>query len=356
MMNLTLPLFAFATCAALHIAALHDFPRMELLDDPQRYGKRRPPLPYPSGILAVLTFIAFFAALAPWTLQSAGLLLAVLMLALTCFRDDRLRLPPALRLAIQAAVALVIFATGSRIYTITNPLEGVLGMGPILKLDTIDIPSFLGPLPLWSGVFTVFWLMLTMNALNWFDGIPGQVNLLSTISFLTIGALSLSARVDQPELASIAFILAGIGLACLVFDFPPPKMLLGDTGAMFFGLMLGTLTIMSGGKVATAFLVLGVPLIDVFLVIVRRILKGASPFRGNVSDEHLHHRLLRKGWSERQINALTALLGTSFGITALFLSTEGKFLAALVLFLLMLGLSLYSAPVVSPDEPPRKSL
>lgn len=340
----TLPFAVFVACAILHLFARNDFPRMGLLDDPKRYGHRRAPLPYPTGILAVLTFVAFFSVKAPWTLQSAGILLAVFLLALTCFRDDRLRLPPVLRLAIQATVAFVIFATGSRIYTITNPLEGFFGMGDLLKLDTIDITTFLGPLPLWSGVFTVLWLMLTMNALNWFDGIPGQVSLLSTIGFLVIGMLSVSARVEQPELALIAFILAAVAAACLVFDFPPPKMLLGDTGAMFFGLMLGTLTIMSGGKVATAFLVLGVPLIDVFLVIVRRILKGASPFQGNVSDEHLHHRLLRMGWSERKIIALTALLGTSFGISALFLDTRAKFVAALILLFIMLGLSLYSAP------------
>ena len=117
---------------------------------------------------------------------------------------------------------------------------------------------------------------------------------------------------------------------------------MGDTGAMFFGLMLGVLTLYAGGKVATAFLVLGVPLIDVFLVIMRRVSKGANPMRGNTTDEHLHHRLLSKGWSERKVIGLTAGLGTLFGITALFLSTGEKMIAAGILLLILLGLSKYS--------------
>jgi UDP-N-acetylmuramyl pentapeptide phosphotransferase/UDP-N-acetylglucosamine-1-phosphate transferase len=113
---------------------------------------------------------------------------------------------------------------------------------------------------------------------------------------------------------------------------------------MFFGLMLGTLTIFAGGKVATAFLVLGVPLIDGFFVIVRRIAHGRSPLRGSQSGEHLHHRLLAKGWSPRQVIVLTAGIGLLFGGTALFLSTFQKFIAAVLLFTLMLLLSIYSSP------------
>jgi UDP-N-acetylmuramyl pentapeptide phosphotransferase/UDP-N-acetylglucosamine-1-phosphate transferase len=162
------------------------------------------------------------------------------------------------------------------------------------------------------------------------------------MGFLTIGALSLSERVGDTHLATLAFTLAGIAAAGLLFDFPPAKVVMGDTGSMFFGLMLGVLTIYSGGKVATGFLVLGVPLLDSMIVVARRLLKGASPFRGNATDEHLHHRLLRIGWSERQVIALTAILGSSFGIAALFMSTVEKFLAALALLGIMLLLSVYS--------------
>ncbi len=245
---------------------------------------------------------------------------------------------------LQILIALMLFATGSRIYTLTNPLAGMLP-DAYLKLDTWVIHTpFFGGLPVWSGVFTVLWLMLTINALNWFDGIPGQVTTLSTIGFLTIGLLSLSARVDQPELALLSFILAAIAFASFLFDVPPPKVVLGDSGSMFFGLMLGALTIFAGGKVATAFLVLGVPLIDSFFVIARRIISGKSPLQGSQSGEHLHHRLLAKGWTPKQVIFLTASIGLLFGGTALFLSSFQKLIAAIGLFLVMLALSLYSAP------------
>ncbi|MDO8468349.1 MAG: MraY family glycosyltransferase [Candidatus Peribacter sp.] len=339
----------FVLTVFLHLLSLKLFPRWGLLDFPVRYGLTRSPIPYPTGILAVFVFLAFFVtfestlALKPWSLQACGLIAGIVLLALVTFRDDRRPLPSWVRLITQITIAVLIYLTGTRIFTLTNPLPWLIDWEEIplyylsLPIAFLDYPSLPGAL------FTAFWLGLTMNALNWFDGIRGQTNVVSVLGFVTIGLLSLSDRVGDFSLGLIAFALAGIALACLLFDRPGPLALIGDTGAMFFGLMLGVLTIFTGGKVATGFLVLGVPLIDSFIVIVRRILKGKSVFKGDAQNEHLHHRLLRRGWTEWQIIALTSALGASFGITALFLSTTEKFLAALALFLIMLLLSIYSA-------------
>lgn len=333
---------AFGVNVLFHTIALRLFPRLRLLDFPERYGLQRERLPYPTGILSVLTFVAFLPYVVTFQMQAWGLLLSIMLLALVSFLDDRHRIHPALRLIVHALIGLILFVSAIRIYSFTNPLSGIVG-GEVIPLDRIvlHVQTF-GGLPILSGIFTILWIVLTINALNWFDGIPGQVSVLCVIAFLVIGFLSLSARVDQPDLARIAFVLAGIAGAGALFDFPPAKALMGDTGAMFFGLMIGVLTIYAGGKVATAFLVLGVPLIDFLFVVVRRIARGQSPLRGNAQDQHLHHRLLAKGWSARQIILLTAALGSAFGIAALFLSTLGKFIAAGVLFLVMLGLSWYT--------------
>ena len=334
---LLLPITAFLVCAGLHIAACKLFPRWGLLDFPERYGLTRPKIPYPTGILAIVVFLGFFLYLEPTTKQTLGLTAGIALLGTTTFLDDRKQLSPVVRLAVQLIVAMLIFGLGTRIYTITNPLGG------ILKLDSMIIPfALFSDPPVLSGIFTIAWLILTTNALNWFDGIPGQVSSISCIGFLTLGLLSLSSRVDQPNLAILCFILAACAGACLLFDFPPNKVLMGDTGAMFFGLMLGVITIYAGGKVATAFLVLGVPLIDSGIVVIRRLAKGVSPARGNTRDEHLHHRLLNIGWTERQVIALTVVIGSAFGVSALFLSTFEKALAGIVLFLVMLLLSQYS--------------
>ena len=259
---------------------------------------------------------------------------SIVLLSIVSFLDDRSPLPPSLRLGVQVIVGIVIFVTGSQIYSITNPLGG------IVKLDTWLIDAGpLGPLPVLSGIFTLGWLMLTINALNWFDGITGQVSILSAIGFWLLGCLALF-RNGEPDIALMAFVLGSIASAAALFDFPPAKMLIGDTGSMFFGLMLGLIGIYHGGKVATAFLVLGIPLLDALFVAGKRLLRGHSPFRGG--QDHLHHRLLRKGWSERQIVVGTAATGMIFGSTALFLDTAGKGIAVAILVLLMLCLEGYA--------------
>lgn len=311
------------------------FPRWGLLDFPQRYGLNRPRLPYPAGIVAVVLFLAIFVLISDIELQELGVMLGIVILATVCFLDDRTPLPPYVRLGVQIFVAVLIFATGSRIYTVTSPLGG------FLKLDALVIHAGpLGNLPVLSGVFTVVWLLFTINALNWFDGIGGQVSVLSVIGFLMLGLLAYF-RNGEVETAQIAFILAGLAAAGAAFDFPPATLLLGDTGSMFFGLMLGVLGIYSGGKVATVFLALGIPLLDAAFVIMRRLAQGTSPLKGG--RDHLHHLLLDKGWSERKIIVLMALVGTLFGGTALFMSTSQKGVALVVLFVLMLGVTNYAS-------------
>lgn len=336
----TTPLLAIVVTLIMLTAAIHLFPLWRLLDSPRRYGLTRLPLPYPGGLAAVVSFFLLIAFLPLQSLQAWGLCAGVAILAVTCLIDDHRRLHPLIRLTLQTLVALLIFATGSRIYTITNPLP-FLSFSPFLKLDTLLVSlPFFGSLPVWSGFFTVVWLLLTINALNWFDGLPGQVSALSSISFLVIGMLSLSDRVGQENLAIIAFSCSAIALVCTAFEFPVQRMVLGDTGAMFFGLLLGTLTIYAGGKVATAFLVLGVPLIDSIFVTLRRISQGRSPLRGSSTGDHLHHRLLAKGWHAREIMLLTTVIGAGFGTLALFLSTQGK-LAAGIFLVIIVGLLRY---------------
>ena len=337
-------LLIFIVTVAAHLLALWLFPKWGLMDYPERYGHNRARLPYPTGLIAVAVFVVWLLTLLnpEGILQPVGLIIAVLVLAVVSAIDDHKHISAKIRLAVQFACSFIIFATGTRIYSLTSPLEGIAPGFELISLDAINVAvPWLGVLPVVSGIFTVLWLMLTTNALNWFDGIRGQVSSLSFIGFTTIGLLAFY-RNDQPEFAMIAFVMAAIALGCALFDVPKQRVLLGDTGAMFFGLMIGVLTIYAGGKVATGFLVLGVPLIDLLLVTHGRITGGKHPFRGSQHGEHLHHRLLDKGWTREQVLTLTISLGLIFGITALFLSTLGKFILALVLFIVMVSLRKWS--------------
>ncbi len=339
-----LPLVAFLFALAAHAAALRLFPRWKLLDFPERYGLRRGRLPYPTGILSVVLFLVLFAAIEGLSHRSMATMAAVALLGATCFLDDRKQLHAVPRLAAQVGAALLVIlagdCTGGQICSITNPLEGFAGPA-VLDLHAVS--------PLLPVVVAAAWLVVTTNALNWFDGVPGQTHTISAIGFLTIGMLSLSGRVGQPELALVSFVLAALALGALPFDLPPPRVVPGDSGAMFFGFLLGVLTIYAGGKVATGFLALGVPVFDSMFVVIRRIRAGKSPLKGSARGEHLHHRLLAAGYSPRSIIALNALIGGAFGVGALFLSTSGKALAALALLaaLLWLSVSLRDEPRVS---------
>jgi len=139
--------------------------------------------------------------------------------------------------------------------------------------------------------------------------------------------------VDQTTVATLAIIVSSMCLAFWIFDFHPAKILLGDTGSMLIGFLLAVFAIFAGGKVATAFLVLGFPILDAFWVITRRIVKGQSPMKGDL--KHLHHRLLEVGLSERKALILIYLLCAFFGGSAIFLGTTGKLYLIIVMGLLM---------------------
>jgi UDP-GlcNAc:undecaprenyl-phosphate GlcNAc-1-phosphate transferase len=324
---------AFALALAGYGLALRFFPRLGLLDFPERYGLKRARLPYPTGLVAVVTFLLVFLIGNALDTKEVGVVIAVCLLGITTFLDDRSPLPPVVRLLIQVVAAALLFATGSRIYTLTNPLGG------ILKLDgTVIETGIFGTLPVMSGLFTIGWLLLTINALNWFDGIPGQVSVISTIGFLMLGCLAYF-RNDQSDIATLSFILAAISLAGALFDVRG-KMLIGDSGSMFFGLMLGLLGVYQGGKVATVFLALGIPLLDAAFVILRRLMRGHSPLRGG--RDHLHHLLLDRGWKSWHVIALTAGVGTLFGGIALFLNTQQKGVAFVALVVIVLLLTSFA--------------
>ena len=340
-------IYAFLASIAGYAAITVLFPALGLLDFPERYGMKREKLPYPAGIVAVVIFLFFFLWQSEFRMQQIGVVCALSLLGIMTFVDDRHPLPPLLRLFIQTLAAITVFVVGSRIYTITNPLGG------ILKLDSVVLPTlYFGNLPLWSGVFTVFWLLLTTNALNWLDGIPGQVSIVSAVAFLMLGLLALY-RNGEPGIAEMAFILGGIALAGSLFDIPPAKVVMGDTGSMFFGFMLGLLGIYSGGKVATVFLALGLPLFDSLFVIIRRLSRGDSPLKGG--RDHLHHLLLDAGFSERKVIVLTASVGTLFGLGALFMNTSQKGISILALGMIVALLTRYvnnKKKVSSSDQKP----
>jgi UDP-N-acetylmuramyl pentapeptide phosphotransferase/UDP-N-acetylglucosamine-1-phosphate transferase len=178
-----------------------------------------------------------------------------------------------------------------------------------------------------------------VNTINFLDGLDGLAGGVSGIAFFVLFFLSLTPTVLQPETAFLCIILAGCALGFLPYNFHPAKIFMGDSGSYFLGFMLAVLAIIAGGKIATALLVLGFPILDAFWVILRRILSFHSPF---IADKkHLHHRLLEVGLSQRQAVGLIYFLSLCFGAVALFLQTgKQKSIALLVLGMVMFFLAI----------------
>lgn len=325
------------------LIALRVFPKLGLLDNPEKYGLKRKPIPYPGGILLWLVFVLLAMIFFEPTIKLIGLLFGSGFLVLINFIDDRISLPPTLRIFVQILVALMMVLAGIGVETITNPFGGYIALDQIKFV--LEFGGTETTIMAFSGIFTLIWILLIVNTMNWMDGIPGLTSGMTFIGGLTIFFLSITDLVNQPETATLALIVAMIALGFWFFDFYPPKILIGDSGSMFFGLLLAVLAIFSGGKIATAFLILGFPIMDAIYVIVHRLYNKQAPWKGGEWDKdrkavHLHHRMLQFGMSERQVLfSIYALAGT-FGISALFLGTKGKFWAIITIFFLSFALGM----------------
>lgn len=254
-----------------------------------------------------------------WGIVFGGFFISVVMLI-----DDLFGLSAVQKLAAQVGVAFLVIVSGIGIDTLSTPF------GQSLNLNSVYVPmvEWHGTMlhfSLWSDLLTLVWLVGMMNVVNFIDGVDGLAGGISSVAFLTVFLLSLS--VGQPSTAMVSIILLGSTLGFLVWNFPPAKIFMGDSGSMFLGFMLGVLPLISGGKLATAFLVLGFPIIDGLFVAISRALRGKNPLT-TPDKTHLHHRFLGAGFTPRQAVISLYLISALFGWVALRASTMLKLEAA----------------------------
>jgi UDP-GlcNAc:undecaprenyl-phosphate GlcNAc-1-phosphate transferase len=215
---------------------------------------------------------------------------------------------------------------------------GLAGLAILLGVgvEAINNPFGPGTLPFgapFAVAFTVVWIVGMINSMNFIDGLDGLSAGIALIAALTLGILSLTTQVDQPFVAVLCVVLAGALLGFLRYNFQPASIFQGTAGVMFIGYTLAILSILGAAKVVVAVLVLGVPIIDTFWVIVRRLLGGRSPFTPDRG--HIHHRLLDLGLGHRGTVLLIYAICASLGLMALLVSTATQvyaFLGALVGF------------------------
>lgn len=307
--------------------------KYNIVDDPKKHKHpaiiHKKTVPRGGGIpLFIGVFVASIIFL-PMTKIIIAMFLASFVSLLVGVLDDKYDISPYIRFLVNIGCAIFVVSSGANIPFITNPLGG------ILYLNQISIPFWNGTtVAFLSDVIAVLWIIWVMNMLNWSKGVDGQMPGIVAISAIIIGILSLRfSPLDQTSAtaATLSFIIAGASLGFLVFNFYPAKIFPGY-GATALYLMLAVASILSSAKLATAILVMGVPMTDGVFTIVRRILSGKSPFWHD--KKHLHHLLLDLGFGQRRIALFYWTVSAILGTLSLVLSSKGKLFAIIMLVIL----------------------
>jgi UDP-GlcNAc:undecaprenyl-phosphate/decaprenyl-phosphate GlcNAc-1-phosphate transferase len=237
-----------------------------------------------------------------------GVLLGTLLIVPLAMVDDRKRLGAGAQLVGQLAIAAVPVAFGLRIDSIASPLG-----------SAIELPAWLGML------LTVLWIVGMINAINLIDVMDG---LAGGIALMGAGVLFVrSLLFGQYTIAVLPLALAGAALGFLPHNFHPARIFMGTSGSVLLGYWLATMSVIGGAKVGTAFVVLGVPILNTAWVIGRRALAGRSPFQGGDS-ELLPQRLHALGFSQPKAVLLLYVICATFGLLSLTLHApvEGPYL------------------------------
>ncbi len=255
----------------------------------------------------VAMFFAYFGVLAfgPELPGGITILLASLMIIAVGLADDRYGLSPSVRFIAQIAATLVLILDGGML---------VVNLGDLLFSGAIGLGILAVP-------FTVFGAVGFMNAMNMADGMDGLAGGLALIAVLAMTGLSWDTSLTRDVL--LLLVLAAVLIGFLAFNVRTPwrthaSVFMGDGGSMFLGLLLAWLLIrLSQGNNAvmtpvTALWLVAMPLFDTVSVMLRRLLKGHSPF---VADrQHLHHLLQAAGYSVFQATSIILGLAAGFAL------------------------------------------
>lgn len=309
------------------------------LDIPEKRKVHKKPIPRLGGIAVIVGFLVSVIYLLiilnmenvdiydgqDYYTKLAGFFAGIILLGITCFIDDSKGVTAIVKLCVQIISALIVCFAG-------------------IRIENINLPFLSGELnEVFSYIITVFWIIGVTNAINLIDGLDGLssgISLVSCVSLIMIFALN-----GSPLLAMIlTTALAGAILGFLPFNFNPAKTFIGDTGSNFLGFSLAVISILGVAKTYTALIlvapiiILGLPIFDTLFAIIRRVVKGKSlkavlqPDRG-----HLHHRLMDKGYTQRQAVMILYGLSATLGLFTIVL-LEGGIWKALSFALLVIAL------------------
>lgn len=252
-----------------------------------------------------------------------------LIIGIVCFIDDVKGVPAIGKLVAQIAAALVVIKCG-------------------IRIDNLDIPffNFDNAGSTFYIVLTLFWIVGITNAMNLIDGLDGLstgISLISCLSLLIIFSLNGSPMISIVLITALGGALCGF----LPYNFNPAKTFIGDTGSNFLGYCLSIISILGIAKTYTAIvivaplMVLALPIFDTLFAIVRRAIHGKS-LKAIIEPDagHLHHKMLKKGFTQKQAVLILYGISAIFGMFAIILMDSGiwKALSFAIIILIIIAM------------------
>lgn len=247
-----------------------------------------------------------------------GLYIGGLIITLLGIYDDIKGTNHRKKFAVQFLVALLMYYLGYKIKLLSNPFGQTINLG------------------VFDSVISILWIVGVINAVNLIDGLDG---LASGVTFFAVVTTFIIASFNNnPLVALFCATLGGAVLGFLYYNFNPASIFMGDTGSLFLGFILSIITIKGSykGPATVAFLIpllsLGLPLMDTLVAMIRRYIRGTSIF--SADREHLHHKLLALGLSQRK--AVLILYGVCilFSLSAIGIIAASSKQTAILLLLL----------------------
>ncbi len=300
---------------------------------PSRRVEARRPVSHPVRLGGVAMVAAFVIALlvhpnfvpdTRWVI----LLIALGGVVLVGLWDDYRVVTWRTQLAAHVWIAMLLFIGEIRITAVSHPFRDAM---IVFSPDTV--------FSLTSFVLTILWVVGIMNVMNWLDGVDGLGGMVALVAGGTIFATALLPHVHQPPVAIAAAALMGATGGFLVWNWAPSRIIAGTTGAFFWGVVVASLAIIAGAKIATTLLVMIVPLVDAVWVIFSRLRAGVSPFAPD--RRHLHYRLADRGWSSRHIALLYAGLIGAVAFGSVHATVTVKATVVVTVAIIMIGLLLW---------------
>lgn len=311
-----------------------------IFDDPKRHKHpaiiHKKPIPRGGGIPLIVGILLSSILFLPVTKITIALYIASIFALIIGILDDKFDISPYLRFVLNILTAIIVVASGVAIPFITNPFNGILHLDTVFSFPQFSFISFK-----LSDIIALVWIVWVMNMLNWSKGVDGQMPGIVVISAIIIGIVSMRYPLTEQNTliaATLSFAISGGALGFLLYNFYPAKIFPGY-GATAVYFLLAVVSILSGAKLATAILVMGVPMIDGIFTISRRLLTGRSPFWHD--KKHLHHLLLTLGMGQRRIAFFYWTFSAILGILALALSSKAKLFAILMVVIVVGGTILF---------------